>query len=389
LPRSKREHSKKQATLPDLGKPSEVTKAAAGCTPKSSGVRLVAIRVADFRSLTNAEIALGDLTVLVGANNAGKTSLLDAVQFAIGANRRFLGKEDIRLANDEADVPKERRAVVDILLRPVNDDGKIVETFPEGSFWTGLWGTGIAQDDDQNDMVGMRSVLEWSDVYGDYRTTRRFLKEWKLFAEWQEAEVGDTISAAQIDPIALHYIDAKRDLEDDLRTRGSFWRRLTEDLGLSEADIQKLEEALSDINKTLVDKSEILKHLREHLMELRKVIAFEKAGIDIAPVPRHLRDLSRGVDISLNSGGASAFPLTRHGMGTRSLASLLVFRAYALWRRERAEEGGDQAHTLLALEEPEAHLHPHAQRHCSLKSVISRGRGLLARTRPISSRNPV
>src|ERR1700692_2243162 len=95
-----------------------------------------------------------------------------------------------------------------------------------------------------DDMVGMRSVLEWSDVYGDYRTTRKFLKEWKPFAEWHDSEVGDTVSAAQIEPIALHYIDAKRDLEDDLRTRGSFWRRLTEDLGLSEGEVQKLEEAL-------------------------------------------------------------------------------------------------------------------------------------------------
>jgi putative ATP-dependent endonuclease of the OLD family len=361
LPPSKPKPSKKRVTLADLATPAEVPKAV-GWSPTSSGVRLITIRVADFRSLTNIEVALGDLTVLVGANNTGKTSLLDAVQFAIGANRRLLGKEDIRLAKDEADVPKERRAVVDILLRPVDGDGKIVETFPEGSFWTGLWGTGIAQDDEQDDMVGMRSVLEWSDVYGEYRTTRKFLKEWKPFAEWPDAEVGDTASATQIEPIALHYIDAKRDLEDDLRTRGSFWRRLTDDLGLSEGDIQKLEEALSDINKTLVDKSEVLKHLRDNLMELTKVIAFEKAGIDIAPVPRHLRDLSRGVDVSLNSGGASAFPLTRHGMGTRSLASLLVFRAYSLWRRERAEEGGDEVHTLLALEEPEAHLHPHAQR---------------------------
>jgi putative ATP-dependent endonuclease of OLD family len=329
---------------------------------KSSGVSLISIRVADFRSLTNIEVMLDDLTVLVGANNAGKTSLLDAIQFAIGANRRVLGKEDVRLAKDEADVPKERRAIVDILLRPVDADGKTIESFPEGSFWTGLWGTGIAQDDDQDDMVGMRSVLEWSDIYGDYRTTRKFLKEWKPFAEWQSAEVGETVSAADIEPIALHYIDAKRDLEDDLRNRGSFWRRLTDDLGLNEADTQTLEEALSEINKTLVEKSEVLQHLRENLMELRKVIVFEKAGVDIAPVPRHLRDLSRGVDVSLNSGGASAFPLTRHGMGTRSLASLLVFRAYALWRRARAEQGGNKVHTLLALEEPEAHLHPHAQR---------------------------
>lgn len=358
---SKPKPAEKPVTLADVAKPAEAPKSA-GKPPKSSGVKVIAIRVADFRSLTNIEVALNDLTVLVGANNAGKTSLLDAVQFAIGANRRLLGREDIRLANEEADVPKERRAIVDVLLRPVNDDGKVVETFPEGSFWTGLWGTGIAQDDDQDDMVGMRSVLEWSDVYGDYRTTRKFLKEWKPFAEWHDAEVGDTVSAAQIEPIALHYIDAKRDLEDDLRTRGSFWRRLTENLGLSEGEVQKLEEALSEINKTLVEKSEVLQHLRENLMELRKVIAFEKAGVDIAPVPRHLRDLSRGIDVSLNSGGASAFPLTRHGMGTRSLASLLVFRAYALWRRERAEDGGDEVHTLLALEEPEAHLHPHAQK---------------------------
>jgi putative ATP-dependent endonuclease of OLD family len=49
-------------------------------------------------------------------------------------------------------------------------------------------------------------------------------------------------------------------------------------------------------------------------------------------------------------------------MGTRSLASLLVFRAFASWRHQRAKEGGDEVHTLLAVEEPEAHLHPHAQK---------------------------
>lgn len=374
-------------TLANPAQPAEAPKPASK-TPKSSGVKVITIRVADFRSLTNIEVVLNDLTVLVGANNAGKTSLLDAAQFAIGANRRLLGKEDIRLANDEADVPKGRRAIVDILLRPVDDDGKIVETFPEGSFWTGLWGPGIAQDDDQDDMVGMRSVLEWSDVYGDYRTTRKFLKEWKPFAEWHDAEVGDIVSAAQIEAIALHYIDAKRDLEDDLRTRGSFWRRLTEDLGLSEDEVLKLEEALSDINKTLVEKSKVLQHLRENLMELKKVIAFEKAGVDIAPVPRHLRDLSRGVDVSLNSGGTSAFPLTRHGMGTRSLASLLVFRAYALWRREKAEDGGDEAHTLLALEEPEAHLHPHAQKALFAQIRDIPGQRIVSTHSPILWRNP-
>ncbi len=226
MPPSKSKPAAKPIKVADLAKPAAISKVA-DKSVKSGGVRLIAIRAADFRSLTNIEVTLNDLTVLVGANNAGKTSLLDAFQFAIGASRRLLGKEDVRLAKDEADVPKERRAIVDILLRPVDGDGNIIETFPEGSFWTGLWGTGIAQDDEQDDMVGMRSDLEWSEVYGDYRTTRKFLKEWRPFADWQNAEVGDTVTATHIEPIALHYIDAKRDLEDDLRTRGSFWRRLS------------------------------------------------------------------------------------------------------------------------------------------------------------------
>ena len=180
-PKSK--SAKKTVTLADLMESGPAPKVAPA-PPKASGVKVVAIRVADFRSLTNIEVHLDSLTVLVGANNAGKTSLLDAFQFAIGANRRVLGKEDIRLGKDEADVPRERKAVVDILIRPVDEAGKVIEAFPEGSFWTGLWGTGIAQDEQQDDMVGMRSVLEWSDIHGDYRTTRKFLKEWKPFAEW-------------------------------------------------------------------------------------------------------------------------------------------------------------------------------------------------------------
>ena len=149
---------------------------------------------------------------------------------------------------------------------------------------------------------------------------------------------------------------------DDLRKQGSFWRRLTDDLGLSAADVAELETALSGINQTIVNKSEILQHLKTNLADLQKVVTADSAGIDISPVARKLRDLSKGVDISFSTSGAQSFPLARHGMGTRSLASLLVFRAFASWRHAKATSGGDKVHSVLALEEPESHLHPQAQR---------------------------
>jgi putative ATP-dependent endonuclease of OLD family len=327
-----------------------------------SGVRFVELRISNFRALKEVFLDLEPLTILLGSNNAGKTSLLDAMNAALGVSRRALAQEDVFIATAETSAPKDRRIVIDILLRPVDDEGKLLDAFPAGSFWTELWGQGISQDEVQNDMVAIRTLGTWSESQGEYVTHRRFLKEWKPRSEWTQAQEKDAISALQLAPISLHYIDAKRDIQDDLRRQGSFWNRLTEDLGLGDADVELLEQALSKLNDDIVAKSDVLKHIRKNLLDIRSVVSAQNAGVDITPVARRLRDLSRGVDVTFSTHGAQAFPLARHGMGTRSLASLLVFRAFVSWRESKAKASNDRIHPLLALEEPESHLHPQAQR---------------------------
>jgi len=55
-----------------------------------SGIRVDAVRIANFRSLQNIEVGLGDITLLMGMNNSGKTSFLKALHLALGADRRTI-----------------------------------------------------------------------------------------------------------------------------------------------------------------------------------------------------------------------------------------------------------------------------------------------------------
>lgn len=339
----------------------------------SSGVIITEVRISNFRSLKDVEVKLDPLTVLMGSNNSGKTSFLDALYAAIGAGRRGLSQEDIRVAPQEAIPPRDRTVLIDIRVRPTAENGETVNRFPAGSFWTSLWGQGItpAVTSDSFEYMAFRTIFSWNPSKGEYVVERKFLKEWRPYEpSWLTTPVHDRdVTSSHIEPIALNYIDAKRDLEDDLRKQGSFWRKLTDDLGLPATDVAALETQLTNINDQIVEKSEILRHIKDNLASIQSLVSAEGAGIDISPVARQLRDISKGIDVSFSTAEAQSFPLIRHGMGTRSLASLLVFRAFASWRSKQAHLAGNEIHSMLALEEPESHLHPQAQR--SLFCIIT------------------
>lgn len=338
------------------------TPAAAAPEPFPSGVKVVQARVSNFRGIANIEVDLDHITVLLGANNAGKSSFLDALSIAVGASRRQVGREDIHLKAGETDIPRDRTAVIDLLLVPIGPDGERIDSFPSGSFWTGLFSEAISQDDDFRDFVAFRASVAFKVQHGEYKIERKFLREWLPFSDYLSAGEKGGVSATQWEPFALHYIDAKRDMDEDLRVRTSFWRRLTDDLGLDGPSITAAEQMLNDLNTQLVSGSEVLRHVGSHLSGLKGLLASGTATVDISPVARRLRDLSKGLDVSVAGVGNLAFPLARHGMGTRSLASVLVFQAFASWRTTRALAEGNKVHSFLALEEPEAHLHPQAQR---------------------------
>jgi putative ATP-dependent endonuclease of OLD family len=161
-----------------------------------SGIRIVEVRVRNFRSLRSIDLTFARLTVLIGPNNSGKTSFLEALFAAMGAGRRVLNKDDIFIGPDEANLPRNRSILIDVLIKPTDSKGEFCNNFPEGSYWLNLWRNGIAQDDDDNDFMAFRTRLKWKHESGEYSVERQFLKDW--VSDSSKIEDVEVISEASV-----------------------------------------------------------------------------------------------------------------------------------------------------------------------------------------------
>jgi len=313
-------------------------------------ITLQEVKILNFRSIKKMQVTLDPaVTVLVGANNTGKTNFLRALQIALGTNHPFIGKEDIFIAKDEI-LPKERAAIIDILLVP-HPDGEFNEV------WVEHWGNAIQGQLGAKEFVAIRTRIRYDSDHLRYVTEQCLLKKWPNTdpSFWEKTALPRKLREV----IPLEFIDAQRDIYEDIRNRSSFWGRIVADLPLAEPEVKEIESILNDINERIINTSDGLKQVKKKLELLNQTISHSDKGVSITPITRKLRDLNRGIDIHFQSEGSESFPLSYHGMGTRSWSSLLIFNAFISHQVDK----NNPYHPLLALEEPESHLHPHAQRH--------------------------
>ena len=317
-------------------------------------MRLSKLRIENYRGIEDVEIEFEKTTVLIGDNNAGKSSILDALSTCMTRtlSRRAMPftEFDFHLGNGVTDPAQAQPIVVTLQFeeRTVGEwPAAVVQAFP-----------GVIQLlDDDRQSVALRVTSQFDAVFNDFVADWRFLD--RTGAELASARNPRLVAdLQQLAPVFL--LSAVRDAAQHFGTRSQFWAPFTKTIDMSEEQRLDLEQQLAQINQAVLDGHQPFVAVKDELAKAGALIPLGADPVSIEAVPARVLDMLARTQVRLATVGGARLPVAQHGAGTQSLSVLFLFEAFVAHRLAQAFDVN--AEPLLALEEPEAHLHPSAIR---------------------------
>lgn len=320
------------------------------------------ITIRNFRGIQELDLRLQPgLTLLVGRNNAGKSRILRALHVAMG------GTQAVR---DDLTVGSNSDAQIDVVIAPLpspslngagaktasKEPEEQAEEFDKSLFrFLGPSVTRVSIEPPRQRFAWRTTITSTSEDTGARSPSH--VMTYSQSDGWNTSESSASLNREQNNLFVAELINTQRDLDEELKRPGSALRRILNDLNVSEDKREWLETQLAKLGANVVEQSDTLQELRTVLETLDKYMdAMGTAKVDA--VPGSLEELARTVGVSFDTGqGQVAARL--QGSGVRSLASLQVQDLF--YRLRLGSDGPDlRPHTVTLVEEPEAHLHPHA-----------------------------
>lgn len=319
-------------------------------------MHLSTVHIEKFRGLRDVQIELAPMTLLIGENNSGKTSFLEAIRLvmsrAAGRKSGTFDPYDYHLQNPTAEAQDADPISITLTFR--TEDG---ETLPDEF-------TQTLADVLVTDAVG-KSILVFRVTSAFDATAKDFVSDWSFL----DAS-GNALGSKSKKPSILQdfqrlfpifYLSALRDAVREFKT-GIFWTPFLKNLAIDPKVKEELQDQINQLNNSVLDAHDSLKSVKTHLAKIQDLVPVggKTDIVDIEALPGRISDLLNGTQVNVNASSGASIPLARHGAGTQSLSVLFLFQAYLSAMLE--QQYSELSSPLLALEEPEAHLHPFATR---------------------------
>lgn len=319
-------------------------------------MKLREIIVKNFRCLVDVAIPISDTAVLVGENNSGKTALLEALRIALPRSVAVRGtpfdEYDYHMVK-ASDSPQTSEGIfIELWFREDSHDewsDSLVQALSD-----------IIQTDPVMDLdsIGLRLTSKYDAI------AKEIVTKWEFLALDGQPLGGRGASPGNLTKflsyIRLFYLSALRNSDDEFSPRSQFWGRILRDLKISDEQRKALGEELAKLNDALLKADPRLEQVRTSLDKVQKIMALGVGqNTSIQALPLKPWDLMSKSEVVIRAYGNEVnFPLSRHGQGIQSLAVLFLFQAYIDILLKPTFQPETEA--ILALEEPEAHLHPQA-----------------------------
>ncbi len=308
-------------------------------------MHLSRVEIKNFRNFKHLNLTLGPNAVIIGPNRVGKSNLLHALRLVLDPtlpdSARYLRAEDFSDGLQQA------------------FQGEIISVALEFSDF----------DNDTEAKALLQDALVQMNPSSVARVTYEFHPKQNIVANPAKPEdynfiiFPGTLRQRGVSQDFRRYINvfllpALRDVENDLQSwRRSPLRPLLERLRLNDQNVQTILEGLNKATGTLLDEDGFKGLSAEMTRRLEEMVGTAQStdtrlGFASTKAEHILRTVRLFVD------GDKSRPLNDASLGTANILYLVLL----LQDLQERQDNKDTVVTTLAIEEPEAHLHPHVQR---------------------------
>lgn len=346
------------------------------------------LKISNFRNFQTAEIDfIPEINVIIGHNNAGKTNLINALQLIFDYNnkRTRLSVDDFNKGYVDFSAPPEITISATITEHSDSEDDKNV-----------VYDWLVKHDSPYEAKLSFNYFLPMGDDYNSYqKDIKEYEKEdgtydcdrcWKLLSKYYlpkyvsriyggNPEKKEKADSEWLDKFDFQFLDAIRDAEKQMFYGNStILKKVLSyflDYDLTKGD--KRTNLSSDILNRLKDREtefhssgkELLDKLTERIekdqiLEYSKDTGAKRCGVPNFDFEISEEDLLFAIRLIVERNGYK-IPISNNGLGYNNL--LFIALILSKIQMECSSYMGENAKVfpILAIEEPEAHLHPSMQ----------------------------